>query len=110
MQRGQPDQTIYTFELPDGRTMSYPDDEMWTRDYREADDYAREHGYQLIENSYEFEDSSLLADYVPPEECAHCGLPIEQEDTGIWQDPDYEEADDRHYCDPSPDHQHHPGT
>jgi hypothetical protein len=65
MERGKPDQTVYTFEVPEGKAMTYPDDELWTRDYREADAYAREHGYMLIANEYEFEDSTLEADYTP---------------------------------------------
>jgi len=108
MERGRPDQTVYTFEAAKDRTMDYPDKELWTRDYREARAYAQEKGYQVIGNDYELSDSELIDDFTPATECAHCGLVIEQDDTDIWEDPDYEDADNRRYCDESPDHQHHP--
>jgi hypothetical protein len=106
MERGQPDQTVYTFEAGPGVTMSYPDDELWTRDYGEARDYARVKGYQVIGNDYEFEDSELIDDFTPAVECAFCGIVIEKQDTGFWEDPYYEDADNRRYCDASPSHHH----
>jgi hypothetical protein len=64
MERGRPDQTVYTFEAP-GIAMDYPDAELWTRDYAEARAYARDKGYQVIANEYEWEDSSLIDDFMP---------------------------------------------
>ena len=108
MERGKPDLTVYTFELPDGKIMAYPDAELWTLDYPEADAYAREKGYQLIANEYEWQDSELLEDYAPATECRFCGIVIVQEESGLYEDPDYEDADNRRYCDEAPDHLHAP--
>jgi hypothetical protein len=70
MERGKPDVTVYTLELPQhlGRTMSYPDGELWSYDEAEASAYAREKGYQLIANTYEWADSELVEDFSVPEE------------------------------------------
>ena len=110
MERGTPDQTVYTFEVPEGRIMRYPDAELWTRDYNEADAYAREMGYMLIANEYEFEDSGLVEDYTPKIRCAHCDDLIDLEDAGLWiaSDGNLDPADERRVCDESPDHLHHP--
>ena len=110
MERGKPDMTVYTFEVPadSGRAMDYPDEELWTLDYKEADAYAREKGYLLIENEYEWQDSSMLEDYTPKPDCQWCGLPVEQIH-GNWQDPDYDAGTGSAlYCDEAPDHQHQP--
>jgi hypothetical protein len=92
MERGRPGQTVYTFEAGAGVTMSYPDDELWTRDYNEARGYAQEKGYRVIGNDYEFEDSELIDDFTPAVECAFCGTVIEKVN--------------RLYCDESPSHHH----
>ena len=111
MERGRPDITVYTFEAGPGVTLAYPDDELWTRDYAEAVRYAQERGYQVIGNEYAWEDSELVDDFTPAIECQHCGEVIERDtDTGIWENPACEDADNRRYCDESPDHRHHPET
>jgi hypothetical protein len=108
MERGKPDQTVYTFEAGPGVTMNYPDAELWTRDYQEARKYASDHGYRVIGNDYEFEDSELVDDFTPAIECQHCGLPVEQVN-GTWQDTDYKPgSDEALYCDEAPDHKHAP--
>ena len=112
MERGKPDMTVYTFEVPadSDRVMDYPDEELWTMDYREADAYAREKGYLLIENEYVWEDSNLLEDYTPAPDCQYCGLPVIRQDTGLWEDTDGYSAgsDSARYCDEAPDHLHKP--
>ena len=111
MERGQPDQTVYTFEAGPGVEMAYPDAELWTRDYQEARKYAQEHGYRVIANEYEFEDSELIDDFTPQIECSFCGLVIRKQADGSWEDEDYPEGDPaRSYCDEAPDHQHAPAT
>lgn len=60
MQTGKPDQTVYTFETKNGQRR-----EEWTRDYDEAQAFARENGLMLIENEYEWTDSFLVLDYTP---------------------------------------------
>jgi len=99
MERGQPDQTVYTFEAGPGVTMSYPDDELWTRDYEEARAYAQEKGYQVIGLDYEFEDSELIDDFTPAVECAHCGTVIVRQADGSWEDDAYPEGNPaRSWC------------
>ena len=108
MERGVPDLTVYTFEVPDGQHMAYPDNELWTLDFNETDAYAREKGYQLIGWDLEMDDSDLIEDYTPQPECFYCGLKLNESDTGFWVDPDYpESSDEARYCDESPDHLHH---
>lgn len=63
MNRGKPDQSVFTFELPNKGTMPYPDAELWTRNYVEARSFAEKRGYLLIENTYEWADSELVQDY-----------------------------------------------
>jgi hypothetical protein len=112
MERGTPDQTVYTFEVADGQTLQYPDGELWTRNYQEADSHARKMGYMLIANNYEWEDTELVEDYTPAPPspaCASCGIDVSESDTGFWEDPDYPaSSDNARYCDESPDHLHHP--
>ena len=110
MERGEPDLTVYTFEVSGNRTMDYPDNELWTLDYQEARAYAQEKGYQLIENEYEWQESGLLEDYTPEVRCQYCVLVIKKTDTGIWEDPDYplSDTDARRYCDEPSDHLHKP--
>jgi hypothetical protein len=113
MERGKPDLTVYTFEVPEGssRTMDYPAAELWTLDYQEAQAYAQEKGYQLIENQYEWQDSNLLEDCTPVRDCQYCGLPVKERDGGIWEDPDYEpRTEEARYCDEAPHHRHAPET
>lgn len=105
MERGKPDLTVYAFEVHQGQRMQYPDNELWTLDYAEADAYAREKGYMLIGYSFEFEDSELIEDYTPKPECNHCVIKLNESDTGIFEDGDYPPgSDDARYCDSSPDH------
>lgn len=112
MERGQPDLTVYTFEVPrdSKRVMDYPDAELWTMDLSEAQAYAQKNGYQLIGNDYVWEDSELVEDYTPEPDCEHCGLPV-RERGGLWEDPDYDAgSDEARYCDEAPEHQHQPTT
>lgn len=83
MERGKPDQTVYTFEVPKGGTMAYPDSELWTRDYNEADQYAQAHGYLLIASEYEFEDSNLVEDYAT-ETCDECGANLADDEGEVY--------------------------
>jgi hypothetical protein len=110
MERGKPDLRVYTFEVPSdsGRDLDYPDSELWTLDYQEADAYAQKKGYLLIANEYEWQDSELLEDYTPAITCRYCGIVIVREESGPYADPDYEDTDNRRYCDESPDHTHAP--
>jgi hypothetical protein len=45
-----------------------------------------------------------------PDECAHCGVLIDQEDAGLWAVSGAERspADQRRYCANAPDHLHAP--
>jgi hypothetical protein len=63
MERGQPDLTVYTFAVPEGQRMKYPDAELWTLDFREADAYAAEHGYLLVGADLTMRDGVVEADY-----------------------------------------------
>lgn len=41
-------------------------------------------------------------------QCQHCGQPIEQQDTGIWENPAWPPSSHgARYCDNSTDHLHH---
>lgn len=52
--------------------------EGWTtQDFREAQEYARQYGFAIIELEYEYSDSSLIEDYRPGH--ALDGTPIEDE-------------------------------
>jgi hypothetical protein len=66
MERGQlPQITVYTFEVPEGEVIPYPDGERYTLDHGEATEFAAGNGYLLIENTYEYQDSGLLEDHTP---------------------------------------------
>jgi hypothetical protein len=61
--RGELDLTVYTFEAGPRGDLEYPGGGLWTRDYREAQEYARAHHCQLIANEYEWRDDEVLEDY-----------------------------------------------
>ena len=64
MNRGIPDLTVYTFEAAEGKWLPYPDDELWSLDFREADSYAQKHHYKLIAHDLELPSDSIIeADY-----------------------------------------------
>jgi len=73
MERGVPDLTVYTFEVPDGQHMAYPDNELWTLDFGEADAYAQEKGYLLIGADLSMRDGVVEADYATEPECGQEG-------------------------------------
>jgi len=51
---------VYTFEDKEGNESDYS-----TQDYQEAEEYAKEYGYMIIANIYEWQDSELVKDYTP---------------------------------------------
>jgi hypothetical protein len=114
MERGIPMITVYTFEVPQGQEMHYPDAELWTLDFREADAFAQKNKYLLMGMEWGEDAPVLEADYTPKPpkpECRYCGIGVEKQDTGIWEDTSYVPSSDHaRYCDESPDHQHHVET
>jgi len=113
MERGIPNLTVYTFEAAPGRELRYPDAELWTTDETEARTYAQEHGYLLMVSDYTEGDDGpeLVEDFTPETRCRFCGVTIEQQENGLYVDPDYADsvlAENRVYCDESPDHTHGP--
>lgn len=65
MQRGIPDITVYTFEVPQGQEMTYPDAELWTLSYAEADAFAADRGYLLMGQDWGDDEPELIEDYAP---------------------------------------------
>ena len=110
MERGKPDMTVYTFEAAEGRTMDYPDAELYTLDYQEARAYAQEKGYRLIENEYEWQESGLLEDYTPEVRCQYCDdvIEVKQGETFWSGDGALNPSDERRYCGDAPDGLHKP--
>lgn len=51
---------VYAFADSDGNPVEFT-----TRDYREAESYARQNGLALIARQYEYTDSEMIADYRP---------------------------------------------
>jgi hypothetical protein len=44
----------------------------------------------------------------PEDECEYCHLPVDEQDNGFWEDPDYPvSSSEARYCDSAPDHLHH---
>jgi len=98
MERGRPDLTVYTFEVPEGQDMPYPDAELWTLDFQEADKFASDRGYMLMAMEWGEDVPVLEADYTPRPACAICGEEIEQNPASkLWRhlgDYDHEEFAD----------------
>lgn len=90
MERGIPDITVYTFEVRDGREMHYPDAELWTLDYAEADAFAADKGYLLMGMDWGDDAPELIEDYTPAPQCAICGGKLERN----MVDEGYVHADD----------------
>lgn len=89
MQRGIPDITIYTFEVAEGREMPYPDAELWTLDYAEADALAEEKGYLLMGQDWGEDEPGLVHDYTPRPVCVICGVSVEKTGDGYGHLEDY---------------------
>lgn len=51
--------SVYAFETHGDETAT----EWTTQNYAEAEAYAKENGYSIIEREYEYSDSSLVADF-----------------------------------------------
>lgn len=51
--------SVYAFEDNDDE----PATEWTTMVYAEAEEYAKQYGYSIIEREYEYADSTLVADY-----------------------------------------------
>ena len=60
--------TLYTFEDRDGQPVELES----FHGLDEANDYAQVHGLRLIQETYEYTDSVILADFTT-KECSVCG-------------------------------------
>lgn len=81
-----PDLTVYMFTVPEGKEMSYPDAELWTLNYEEADAFAAKKGYQLVCHDLIMEEGGMIADYTA---CVICGVLIEKTGGGWGHIEDY---------------------
>lgn len=65
MERGIPNITVYSFAAAPGRSLNYPDAELWTLDENEARAYAEKNGYQLIGSDCKPDEEELIEDFTP---------------------------------------------